>query len=262
MKRRKFLLTAATASAGLTLPLRSHAQISSMTEAVNRAGRQRMLSQRVAKAWLGIATAARADLAKLVMQQSIEAFEQQLVELKAFAPVGETRDTYQTLDSQWSEYKTVLIGAAPSRDRAKGVLDYAGKVLALANSGTVLFEKQSGTPSAKLVNVAGRQRMLSQRMGMFYLANFWGVESASSRTEIAKARTEFIAAQDLLRNAPQTTTQIRQELDIADGQWVFFNNALQAQIIDSRAAADVFVCSENLLKVMDQITGLYTRTLT
>jgi hypothetical protein len=103
--------------------------------------------------------------------------------------------------------------------------------------------------------------MLSQRMAQFYLANSWNVESALSLREISKAREEFVPALELLRNAPEATAEIRQELVLADNQWLFFDNALKARVTSLKAAADVFVSSENLLQVMDRVTGMYARVL-
>ena len=111
------------------------------------------------------------------------------------------------------------------------------------------------------INKAGRQRMLSQRMAKFYLANAMQVDPKGSTAEIAKARSEFLAAQETLRNAPEVTSKIKEELALADAQWIFFDQGLQR--LDGvrsspKMMSDVFVSSENLLSVMDRITGLYT----
>lgn len=238
-----------------------HAQVSGLGDAINKAGRQRMLSQRMGKAWFGLGQGIHADSARRVLDQSIALFDRQLMELKTFAPAGETRDTYVQLESAWSDYKGLLVGAAPSLDKAKSVLDQDGKVLALAHKGTGLFEQQAGKPSAKMVNVAGRQRMLSQRMAKFYLASRWNVESVLSQEEISKARDEFVPALELLRNAPEATSEIKRELTLADNQWIFFDNVLKSRVTSSQAASDVFVSSENLLQVMDRVTGMYARVL-
>lgn len=107
---------------------------------------------------------------------------------------------------------------------------------------------------------AGRQRMLSQRMAKFYFAAALPVDADKASAEIGKARTEFLAAMDVLRNAPEATPKIKDELQLADGQWFFFDAALQrlqAANRSAKAGSDVFVTSENLLGVMDKVTGLY-----
>ena len=239
----------------------SHAQVSSLGDAINKAGRQRMLSQRMAKAWMGLGQGVEAESARRVLDQSMALFDRQLAELKAYAPAGDTRDTYVQLESAWSGYKTLLVGAAPAQEQGKALLNQAGKVLALAHKGTGLYEQQSGKPGARLVNIAGRQRMLSQRMAQFYLANAWNVDSVVSQSEIVKARNEFIPALELLRNAPEASVEIKQALVLADGQWLFFDHALKARVNGAKAASDVFVSSENLLQVMDSVTSLYARIL-
>ena len=142
----------------------------------------------------------------------------------------------------------------------RALLQADAQVLALAHQGTTQYEAASGKPLGHLVNVAGRQRMLSQRMAKFYLAAMLPVDPATATAEIAKARSEFVSATELLRNAPQATQRIRQELQLADGQWVFFDAALQrmqggANV--NRQVAEVFVASENLLSSMDRVTGMY-----
>lgn len=259
LHRRTLLLSAAA----LALP--TQAQVLDLSDAINKAGRQRMLSQRMGKAWLALVHGIESTAAQTVLDRSMALFDRQLVELKAFAPNPELKDTYQKLEAQWSEYKAALVGASPARANAAGLLAIDAKVLALAHQGTVQYEAALGKPVGKLVNVAGRQRMLSQRMAKFYLAATLPVEADNAVAEIARARTEFVAAQVLLRNAPEVTTRIQDELQLADGQWVFFDAALQRMQNAGRTGkpgTEVFVTSENLLSVMDRVTGLYAAVKT
>ena len=199
--------------------------------------------------------------AQQVLDKSIALFDRQLLELTALAPSAEIRLTYSQLDSAWSGYKSSLLSARPDKSGAAVLLQQDTKVLALAHQGTVQFEAAFGKPVGKLVNMAGRQRMLSQRMAKFYLAARLPIDSAAATAEIGKARQEFVSAMDVLRSAPQATSRIKDELQLADGQWVFFDHALQkSQNVQSssQGLTEVFVTSENLLSVMDLVTGLYS----
>jgi len=263
MQRRTavFRLVSTAAALGAATPWRvARAQVTDLNDAINKAGRQRMLSQRMGKAWLALAHQADTPTARQVLEQSMALFERQLAELKAYAPTSALRDTYVKLEAAWGEHKATLQTASLNADRAAALLQADAKVLALAHQGTTQYEAASGKPVGHLVNVAGRQRMLSQRMAKFYLAAMLPVDPATATAEIAKARSEFVSATELLRNAPQATPRIRQELALADGQWVFFDAALQRMQgggSTNRQVAEVFVASENLLSSMDRVTGLY-----
>lgn len=254
IKRRIFVGWAATAA--LVAP----AQVTDLSDAINKAGRQRMLAQRMAKAYLCVGQQVQVTAATKALDQSMALFDRQLVELKAFVPVGAVRDTYLQLESQWSTYKALLVGAAPSEPNAVKLLTQDAAMLSLANKGTEQLEQISGKPAGKLVNLAGRQRMLSQRMAKYYLAAAWNIDPGSSSLEMAKARAEFVNAMEILHKAPEATAEIKQELVLADAQWIFFDAALKTRpSAGGKGASEVFVSSENLLQVMDKVTGLFAR---
>jgi Type IV pili methyl-accepting chemotaxis transducer N-term len=260
MLRRTLISAAATGALGLAWP--THAQVTDLSDAINKAGRQRMLSQRMGKAWLALVHGIEKTNAQLVLDKSMALFDRQLVELKAFAVSANIKETYSKLDASWSAYKTALVGSAPSREHAASMLQLNASVLALAHQGTLQYESAQDKPLGKLVNVAGRQRMLSQRMAMYYLAARLPVDASAATTEIDKARSEFVTAMAFLRKAPETTPRIQEELQLADGQWVFFDAALKrvgtADASANKPLTEIFTASENLLTVMDRVTGMYS----
>jgi len=259
MRRRDILLAC---SGALCLPMAARAQVMDLNDAINKAGRQRMLSQRMAKSYLAVGQAVEPELADRTLAASMALFDRQLVELKVYAPHADIKSTYAQLEAAWGDYKMVLVGNKPDKPNAESVLTLSGRVLKLANEGTLQLEKVSARPVGKLVNVSGRQRMLSQRMASFYLSACWGVQVSTCTTEIAKARDEFIAAHALLKNAPEATRAIKGELDLAEMQWTFFDNALRnvkPGASDKRAMSEVFTASERILQVMDGVTGMYSK---
>ena len=236
------------------------AQITDLNVAINKAGRQRMLSQRMAKAYFQIGQQVDVDRSKKVLDGSISTFDRQLVELKNFAPTPELKDTYLKLEKSWLAYKDLLVGAAPSQPNGRKVLELSEQVLGLAHQGTVQLEKQSATTAGRLVNISGRQRMLSQRMGKFYQAIAWGVADEKSAGDLDKARKEFSAAHQELSAAPSNPPQIKDSLELVKQQWMFFENALnQKPGPDKRPQTAVATTSERILEEMETVVGQYEK---
>ena len=260
---RRQTLAAAAGFSALALGWRdARAEVTDINDAINKAGRQRMLSQRMAKAWLAMGQDVDTTRAQRILADSMALFDRQFVELKAYAPTPEIRATYAALEPVWSDYKAALVGAAPGRGTAPRLIALDGRVLQLAHQGTVQLEKHSGKSLGRLVNVAGRQRMLSQRVAKFYLVQSWKAEVADAGKELDAARAEFVQALSVLHDAPEATPAIRQHLDLARQQWVFFENALLHGgdgAAGLQRSGQVFSTSENILEVMDRVTGLYAR---
>ena len=253
--RRQCLLGAVALAA--TAPGR--AQPMDLAEAINQAGRQRMLSQRVAKAWLALAIQVLPERAQPVLAESVQRFEQQLASLRAFGGGEAVQRSVAALGEAWVDYRR-LLDAVPSLAAAPALLQADARVLELAQRCTQQLEGLSSVPTGRLINLAGRQRMLSQRMAKYRLAAALPALAADARLHITQARGEFIAGLEALERAPQATRAIQDELALARGQWVFFDLALgRAGQPGGRDAAELFITSEHLLQSMDRVTALYAR---
>ncbi|GGC06469.1 hypothetical protein GCM10007205_14560 [Oxalicibacterium flavum] len=261
MDRRCFIHAAAAAGTCLLAGRPAHAQIVRIHDAINQSGRQRMLSQRMAKSYLQVGQDIDRARSNRIFADSIALFERQLKNLQGFAPNAENRGTLAELDTVWQRYRQTLTAASPNAGDARQVMALSDEVLALAHASTLQLEALSATESGHLVNIAGRQRMLSQRMAKFYQAVNWGVAPAGALDALATARREFLAAMQELEAAPVNTRALLAELELARQQWFFFDQALRtaAATADSRRrfATNVATTSERILETMDRITGMY-----
>lgn len=262
--RRKFLLY--SASIGLAaLPFGQGAwaaTIGDIGEAINKAGRMRMLSQRMAKVYCQLGLGVLPARSEQILGLSRQLFENHLAELSAYAPTADIRESYAELGKLWQQYKALLAGKA-NIENARRIALLNEDVLRVAHLATTQLELHSSSSVGRLINIAGRQRMLSQRMAKFYMFRQWGIKSQAMDQEAQLARREFISALDALDKAPENNAAVKKELELARMQWLFFDEALKRQDTGGKDmmsyATNVATTSERLLEVMDRATGDYAQ---
>lgn len=233
-------------------------QISTIA-AINKAGRQRMLSQRMVKFYCQAGQHILEEKSKKQLLDSIRLFETQLLELKQIAPNPEIQAAVAKVESLWGPFKEI-VSAAPSKEGGKKLIGMSEELLQATHKTTLLLQDAAGTQAGRLVNIAGRQRMLSQRMAKFYMQKRRGFNMSEVNDGLEQARSEFKGAMQELVTAQQNTPAIKKELELARMQWVFFENALaQDSVQDPTFAVNVATSSERILEVMDRVTGMYEK---
>lgn len=262
--RRQFLGRSVILFATFVAPIQSvqAAAITNLNEAINKAGRMRMLSQRMAKSYCQIGQNILTDKSRRILELSVKLYQEHLDELKAFAPSADIKATYAELETLWRRYRPLLTGTPLSLENARLIAQINEDALRVAHLGTTQLELSSSSSVGRLINIAGRQRMLSQRMAKFYMFRQWGIGNPNMDTEAQLAKREFLSALDALERAPENTDKIRGELSLARTQWIFFEQSLQRQSAgdkDPSYAANVASTSERILEVMDRVTNLYAQ---
>ncbi len=252
--RRTWLQVAAAACLAPTLHA-ARAQPLALSTAINRTARFRALSQRIAKAYCQIHLNVLPEQSRAVLASA-----RKLVH-SGFADLAQTQWSPE-LSAQLLQVQALaqgleaLLVLPPSKESVAAVALQADKMLLSADVATQSLEKLSKTNSARLVNMAGRQRMLSQRMAKNYSLVAAGLTNQAITNQMISDATQFKQALVILSAAPVSSSGIRNELALGESQWVFFDAALQRQP-DARGLQAVATTSERLLEVMYKVTGMY-----
>lgn len=225
--------------------------------AVNIAGRQRMLSQRMAKAYLMLGQGIAADDARTILRESINQFESQLAALKAFQPTPMVRSAIVNLDTAWTKCKA-LLAATPNKGGAVDLYDANEALQKAAHSVTLAYGEGTAAPLDHLVSIAGRQRMLSQRMAKFYFYRTWDLYDSPADMELHLSRAHFTAVLIQLESSPLVSAQIKAGVARIRREWEPYQQVLFASREPTkmrRDAARVAELSERVLSVTEEVVA-------
>lgn len=227
----------------------------SLKQLINLAGSQRMLSQRIVKLYCQVGLGVFSHDSYLAILEDVDRFENQLSILKNASDDAIHQEMLEWVNIAWARFKP-LVTAPVTRDNLLRINHLAEDLLYTSDQVAIMLQDSGNQREEMLVNVSGRQRMLAQRLGKLYLMKSWGFDLLSINQELARIELVFDGTLDRLRSAPESTAQIRSDLEEVYVQWIWFKSALDRKGEPSYRLI-VADASDALLMMMDNITGQY-----
>lgn len=236
-------------------------QSARLADSVNRSGQLRMLSQRLVKLYVLQLAGVQAAQHRQGLKESVQRIDANLAVLEKNVSHATHGDLLAQVVASWGQLKRVA-QSTPQVGQLLPLDDLAERLLQDAERLTGHLENAGATAPLRVLNQAGRQRMLSQRCAKLALLGAVGESTASQRWRdaLADAQTEFDRTLAYLGGLPLSTADIRQGLDAAASDW-------QDMLLGVREAHHpvgrerVAVASESLLAVFETLSGHYEHSM-
>jgi AmiR/NasT family two-component response regulator len=229
-------------------------------EAVNRAGQLRMLSQRMVKSLALVQLGVERGAAETQLQESVDRAQANVDRLASLALGDAALPLRQETAAAWQALQEAIRGAVAVDLAMADAL--AGQLLEQAEQLTDALQQLSGRRSLQVVNLAGRQRMLSQRVAKQSLLAgcLAGPAGEAAAAGALASVAEFDAALTQLERSPLAGDDIRATLAVARGQWQRLLEGVRgASARDGRVT--LARESEALLQSFEHLTSLYEHSM-
>jgi len=229
-------------------------EIQSPSHAVDIAGKQRMYTQRMLKdyAMLGMKNT-YADTEK-DLKKTIEDFDNHLLSLLKYTKIDDIKKKIKETQILWDPIK-IMLSTVPSKEKAIELQTKLDALLKISNETTMLFAKASGKQSGEIINISGRQRMLSQRMASLYMLKAWGVNDPKFKEKLDAATNKFNDSLKQLKESNLNTEEISKLLKDVEKSFIFFK--IMNKSVSRFAPTLINKKSNTILKKMNTITGMY-----
>lgn len=273
------LATALIASTGIAAD-----QTKEYAATINVAGRQRMLSQKMMKELVLVKLNVDAEANKASLKETMDLFEASLQDLlkgnatkQVLAPTStKIEGALKETQSLWAKFSGDLnksikgdpVSVNDINEQSIQILNGMNKIV----ENYVDIARSLGIKSVggQVVNIAGRQRMLTQRVSKALFMMALGGETSLAKHELKQAKTLFGQSHSALLNGnafmevPRTTdTDIIAKLKEVDTLWDAYGTIIEDSIklekVTSDKVKEAAEINPKILKLMNEAVTMFER---
>ncbi len=219
------------------------------------AGKQRMLSQRIAKDYIYVGKKIATSKADKELKASLNEFLKIHNELTMLITDSEIKNLLDFVALSSNELKEIA-NKDFTLDNAQLILDLTESMLEGNQYIVDSLKEVHKLKESNLLEKAAKERMLSQRIAKYYIAYQSGIKDENTVNSMKDTVKQFSENLDLLLKNKNNSVEINKKLKDIDKLWKivhkFYNNIEKGGL-----PLIVFNTTDNITKKMDEITKLY-----
>ena len=229
-------------------------EITSPENAVDIAGKQRMFTQRMLKDYAMVGMGNTFGKPGEDLKKISNDFQDHMESLSSYTKRDEIKKSIEKVKTLWLPIAKTL-SEAPSREKVEKLQIDLDALLKASDDTTRLFAKASGKVSGEIVNISGRQRMLSQRMASLYMLKVWEVDDPQFKTKLDDAMKLFKISLEELERSDLTTEEIKVLLAKVKRSFMFFE--MMSRSNSKFVPTLIYKKSNDILVNMNSVTQKY-----
>jgi hypothetical protein len=224
---------------------------------IDLAGRQRMLSQRIAKDYLYIGKNVVSDKATKQLNESIRRFRKNQGELSEMIDDPDIENLLDFVNINLDELEKV-IKRPFTIDNAQLVMDLSESMLEGSQYIVDNIRASINVNESENIAKSGKQRMLSQRIAKYYIAYQAGIKDKNTVLQMESAVKDFSNNhRNLMRNS-RITPSINKKLQKVDKLWKtvykFYLNIEKGGL-----PFIVYTSTDDIARMMDGVKKMYVK---
>jgi hypothetical protein len=229
--------------------------VSDTVKLINIAGKQRMLSQRIAKDYLYIGKKVASSKAKKQLKTSILELNKAHKLLVKSINNEEIKNLLDFVEMGTEDFETTA-NEDFSLDNAQLIIDLSESMLEGSQYVVDSLKDTIDVKESHIVAIAGKQRMFAQRIAKYYIAYQAGIKDQNTILQMNDAVKTFKEVHQKLMSNQKNTPAINKELNSINRLWKIVYK-FYLNIEKGGLPLIVFNSTDDITKKMNTVTNLY-----